>query len=272
MLTEPSLQTTTNASSAQNSSGVSNSAESVTPTSSLASMIKVGCASSEIGSKISKIMLALFLCFLLSACSPSDVNRVDCLRNKMVLCATRYHHWSRCCVKISRGALRLGRTTESLATDRLWRHHPITQEYAIVQIPWLSRLNQLRRPPQTERLRRPALTPTPSCSDRTRRRETYSAPTVASSFPIRHSTSCTRDVTASRIPGSATFAPRHAQMSTNSIRICWVRVINEDVITIRQLGSLNLAKFYFYITPRWRKLNMGIFMCDWPKWDLNDKT
>lgn len=44
MLIEPS-QTTTNASSSvQNSSGVSNSTESVTPTSSLASMIKVGCA------------------------------------------------------------------------------------------------------------------------------------------------------------------------------------------------------------------------------------
>jgi hypothetical protein len=45
MLTEPSSQTTTTASSsAQNSSGVSNSTESVTPTSSLASMIKVGCS------------------------------------------------------------------------------------------------------------------------------------------------------------------------------------------------------------------------------------
>lgn len=67
MLTEPSSQTTTNASSsAQISSGVSNSTESVTPTSSLASMIKVGyasvwCARWKIGSKVSKIMLSFFL-------------------------------------------------------------------------------------------------------------------------------------------------------------------------------------------------------------------
>lgn len=45
MLIEPSSQTTNASSSAQNPSGVSNSTESVTPTSSLASMIKVGYAS-----------------------------------------------------------------------------------------------------------------------------------------------------------------------------------------------------------------------------------
>lgn len=115
-----------------------------------------------------------------------------------------------------------------------------------------------------------------------RKREICCALIVALNFPIKRSTSCTRAATANQIHGSVTFVPKHAQMSTNSTHICWVRVINEALITSRltwwRRWWWHLAKFYdvstliSYKPPqlsphhtkllliRWRKLIMGIYV------------
>lgn len=157
---------------------------------------------------------------------PSD------LFTQSTFCPIRYHHWNHCCVKISRDVLRQEQTTESLATstatDLQWRHHQITQEYAIVQIPWLYRLNQLRRQPQTARLRRRALTMIQSSTDQIRRKETCFALIAALNFPIKRSTSYTKDVIVNQTRGSVTSARKHVTTFMNSIRICWVKVINEN--------------------------------------------
>lgn len=67
-------------------------------------------------------------------------------------------------------------------------------------------------------------------TDQIQRSEIYYAHIVALNFPIRHSTSCTKDVTVSQIHGNVIYALRHAPMSTSLIHICLVKVINEDLI------------------------------------------
>lgn len=54
---------------------------------------------------------------------------------------------------------------------------------------------------------------------------------VASNFPIKRSTFCTKDVTAKAIHGNVTFAASSVTMCTNSIRICWAKAINEIKLT-----------------------------------------
>lgn len=57
--------------------------------------------------------------------------------------------------------------------------------------------------------------------------ECFSVYFVALSFPIRHCISCTKDVTAKATHGSVIYAVNNATMCTNSIHICWAKVINE---------------------------------------------
>lgn len=162
----------------------------------------------------------------------------------LMICFIRYHHWNHYCVKISSVELRRERTialhgaalvamaaAAAVAMSHHYHRQHQTQEYAIVQIrQCLYRQSPLRRQHPMARSHRRALTMIHSYMDRIRKREICCAHTAASNFPIKRFTSCIRDVIASQIRGSVTFARRRAPMSTSSIRICSARAINEDLI------------------------------------------